>query len=63
MITAQTRSTGEILDVWIFNRGIMGRPPLFELATAVGGLTNVIGLVLIIIVNSIAKWFGEDGIF
>jgi len=63
MMTAQTRSTGEILDVWIFNRGIAARPPQFELATAVGGLTNVIGLVLIVVVNTIAKWFGEDGIF
>ncbi|MFH1523770.1 MAG: ABC transporter permease subunit [Chloroflexota bacterium] len=46
-------SVGDIIDTWVYRQGILAFQ--FSLATAVGLFKGVIGLVLIVIANRIAK--------
>ena len=54
-------SVGDIIDTWVYRQGILQFE--FSLATAVGLFKGVIGLVLILIVNRIAKRVANQGLF
>jgi putative aldouronate transport system permease protein len=54
-------SVGDVIDTWVYRQGILGFQ--FGLATAVGLFKGVIGLVLIMVANRIAKRFAGTGLY
>lgn len=54
-------SVGDILDTWVYRQGILQFQ--FSLATAIGFFKGVIGLVLILISNRIAKRVAGQSLF
>ena len=56
-----TYSVGDIIDTWVYRRGLLSAD--FGLATAVGFFKSVIGFVLIIIANNLARRYTGQGIW
>ena len=54
-------SVGDILDTWVYRQGVLQFQ--FSLATAVGFFKGVIGLVLLLIANKVAKRVAQQGLF
>lgn len=54
-------SVGDIIDTWVYRQGVLQFQ--FSLATAVGFFKGVIGLVLILIANKVAKRVAQQGLF
>ena len=54
-------SVGDIIDTWVFRQGVLQFQ--FSLATAVGFFKGVIGLVLILVSNRIAKRWAQQSIY
>lgn len=54
-------SVGDILDTWVYRQGLLQFE--FSLATAVGFFKGVIGLVLILAANRVAKRVARQGLF
>lgn len=54
-------SVGDIIDTWVYRQGILQFQ--FSLATAVGLFKGVIGLVLILISNEVAKRVAKQSLF
>ncbi|TDF91153.1 ABC transporter permease [Paenibacillus piri] len=61
MLNAMNREVGEVFDTYVYTSGIQqGR---FSYSTAVGLFKSVIGLVLVLAANYLAKKFGEEGVY
>lgn len=60
-LNARVYATGDIIDTWVFRRGLEMFD--FSVATAVNLFKSVIGLVLILGANKLAKKFGQSGIW
>lgn len=61
MLNAMNREVGEVFDTYVYTSGIQqGR---FSYSTAVGLFKSVIGLVLVMSANALAKKFGEEGVY
>jgi len=58
---AMNRAVLDIFDTFVFRAGIQNGQLSF--ATAVGVFRGVVGLILVIGANTLAKKFGEDGIY
>ena len=54
-------SVGDILDTWVYRQGVLNFQ--FSLATAVGFFKGVIGLVLILVSNRVAKRWAQQSIY
>jgi putative aldouronate transport system permease protein len=54
-------SVGDIIDTWVYRQGVLQFQ--FSLATAVGFFKGVIGLVLILVANRVAKRVAQQSIF
>jgi putative aldouronate transport system permease protein len=54
-------SVGDIIDTWVYRQGVLNFQ--FSLATAVGFFKGVIGLVLILVANRVAKRLAQQSIF
>jgi putative aldouronate transport system permease protein len=54
-------SVGDIIDTWVYRQGILQFQ--FSLATAVGLFKGVIGLILILTANKIAKHVAQQSLF
>lgn len=54
-------SVGDIIDTWVYRQGILQFQ--FSLATAVGLFKGVIGLVLILVSNEVAKRVAKQSLF
>jgi putative aldouronate transport system permease protein len=54
-------SVGDIIDTWVYRQGVLQFQ--FSLATAVGFFKGVIGLVLILVANRVAKRFAQQSIY
>jgi putative aldouronate transport system permease protein len=61
MLNPYVREVGEVLDTYVYYKGIQQSD--FSFATAVGLFKSVVGLVLIVAANRLAKRFGEEGIY
>lgn len=61
MLNAMNREVGETFDTYIYTNGI--QQGLFSYTTAVGLFNSLIGLILIVVANAIAKRFGEEGVY
>ncbi len=54
-------SVGDIIDTWVYRQGLLEFE--FSLATAVGFFKGVIGMVLLVASNRIAKRFAEQSLY
>lgn len=61
MLTPFTKEVGNVLDTFVYYKGIQNSD--FSFATAVGLFKSVIGLILIVGANRLAKRFGDEGVF
>jgi putative aldouronate transport system permease protein len=61
MQTALNRSASEVLSTYVYRQGLLGGR--FSYATAVGLFTSVIGMLMILAVNRIARRFGETALW
>ncbi|MDN3017461.1 ABC transporter permease subunit [Paenibacillus sp. BSR1-1] len=61
MLTPFTMKVGNVLDTFVYLKGIQNSD--FSFATAVGLFKSVIGLILIVAANRLAKKFGEGGVY
>jgi putative aldouronate transport system permease protein len=61
MQTALNQSASEVLSTYVYRQGLLGGR--FSFATAVGLLTSVIGLLMILAVNRIASRLGETALW
>ncbi|WP_308639639.1 ABC transporter permease [Paenibacillus silvisoli] len=61
MLNPFTMDVGNVLDTFVYFKGIQQSD--FSFGTAVGLFKGLVGLVLILAANKIAKKFGEDGVF
>ena len=61
LLNALNRSVGEVFDTYTYTTGLVDGQ--FSYSTAVGLFKSVISLVMVIGVNSLAKHFGEEGVY
>lgn len=61
LVTPIVYESGDILDTWIYRIGLISRQ--YSLGTAVGLLKSVIGLILMLSANEMAKKFTDRKIF
>ncbi|WP_188997225.1 ABC transporter permease [Paenibacillus nasutitermitis] len=61
MLNPYVMEVGNVLDTYVYDKGILQSD--FSFATAVGLFKSVVGLILVISANRLAKKFGEDGIY
>ena len=61
MLNSFVREVGEVLDTYVYEKGI--RQADVSFATAVGLFKGVVGLVLVVTANRLAKRFGEQGLY
>ncbi|MBN2388427.1 MAG: sugar ABC transporter permease [Anaerolineales bacterium] len=54
-------SVGDIIDTWVYRQGILEFQ--FSLATAVGLFKGVIGLILVVVSNRLARRIGGAGLY
>jgi putative aldouronate transport system permease protein len=54
-------SVGDVIDTWVYRSGLLQFQ--FSLATAVGLFKGIIGLLLIIVANRVAKRFSGSGLY
>lgn len=54
-------SVGDIIDTWVYRSGVLDFQ--FSLATAVGLFKGVIGLILILVANQVAKRVAQQSLF
>ncbi len=60
-LNATNREVGEVFDTYVYRLGLMeGR---YSYSTAVGLFQSVIGLIMVIVANRLAKRFGEEGVY
>jgi len=61
LYSPQTYSTGDVIDTFVFRFGIVQGK--FDIGAAVGLFKNIVGCMLVLIVNKIADWLGGYNIF
>lgn len=61
MVNSVNRDVGEVFDTYVYRVGL--QQGQFSYSAAVGLFKSVVGLVLVLMANKIAKWFGEEGIY
>jgi putative aldouronate transport system permease protein len=60
-LNARVYETGDIIDTWVFRRGLENLE--FSVAAATGFFKSIVGLVLVLAANKLAKKFGSSGIW
>ncbi|WP_245954445.1 ABC transporter permease [Paenibacillus flagellatus] len=60
-LNARVYEVGDIIDTWVFRRGIESLD--FSVAAAVGFFKSVIGFILVVSANKLAKKLGGSGIW
>jgi len=61
MLNAMNREVGEVFDTYVYSVGISQGQ--YSFSTAVGLFKSLVGLVLVVVANHLAKRFGEEGIY
>jgi len=61
MLNSFNTDIGNVLDIYVYTKGIMQSD--YSFATAVGMFKGIVGLILVIGANRLAKKFGEEGIY
>jgi len=61
LLNSLNREVGEIFDTYVYTAGIQNGQ--LSYATAVGLFKGLVGLILVVAANRLAKKFGEEGVF
>lgn len=61
LLNASNREVAEIFDTYVYTAGL--RQGQFSYSTAVGFFKGVVGLILVVMANWLAKRYGEEGIY
>lgn len=61
LLNSMNRNVAEIIDTYVYTAGL--KQGQFSYSSAIGLFKSFIGLVLVIIVNRIAKKMGEEGVY
>jgi putative aldouronate transport system permease protein len=61
MLNAMNRDVGEVFDTYVYSVGISQGQ--YSFSTAVGLFKSIIGLILVVVSNYLAKKSGEEGIY
>ncbi|MBB3108105.1 putative aldouronate transport system permease protein [Paenibacillus phyllosphaerae] len=61
MLNAMNREVGEVFDTYVYAVGISQGQ--YSFSTAVGLFKSIVGLILVVLANRLAKKFGEEGIY
>jgi len=61
LLNSLNREVGEIFDTYVYTAGIQNGQ--LSYATAVGLFKGLVGLILVVAANKLAKRFGEEGVF
>lgn len=61
MLSATTYSVGDVFETYVYREGLIGGK--YSYTTAVGLFKSVIGLILVVAANKLAKKFGEEGVY
>ncbi|MDF2937769.1 MAG: yteP4 [Paenibacillaceae bacterium] len=61
MLNAMNREVGEVFDTYVYSVGI--NQSQFSYSTAVGLFKSLVGLILVLVTNTLAKKAGEEGIY
>lgn len=61
LLNASNRSVGEIFDTYVYVAGL--QQGQFSYSTAVGFFKGIVGLIMVVFANRLAKRFGEEGIY
>ncbi|PFG44290.1 putative aldouronate transport system permease protein [Isoptericola jiangsuensis] len=61
VLNSLNREVGEIFDTYVYTAGIQNGQ--LSYATAVGLFKGLVGLVLVVMANRMAKRFGEEGVY
>jgi ABC-type polysaccharide transport system permease subunit len=63
MQTDLNLSVAEVIDTYVYKVGLASQSPNFSYATAIGLFQSVVGFILVVSVNKIAKMFSETSLF
>ena len=63
MQTDLNLSVSEVIDTYVYKVGLSSQSPNFSYATAIGLFQSVIGFILVVSVNKIAKMLSETSLF
>jgi putative aldouronate transport system permease protein len=61
MLNSSVSEVGEVLDTYVYRVGVVNGN--FSLTTAVGLLKGVVGMIMIVSANYLARKFGEKGVY
>ncbi|MFD0961054.1 ABC transporter permease [Paenibacillus chungangensis] len=61
MLSATTYNVGDVFETYVYREGLVGGK--FSYTTAVGLFKSVIGLIMVVLANRLAKRFGEEGVY
>lgn len=61
MLNSMTRDVGEVFDTYVYEMGL--RQANFSYSAAVGLFKSIVGLILVVGANYLAKKSGEEGVF
>ncbi|BAB04203.1 sugar ABC transporter permease [Halalkalibacterium halodurans] len=61
MLNAMNREVAEIFDTYVYTAGL--KEGQFSYSTAVGFFKSIVGLIMVMLANWLAKKFGEEGVY
>jgi len=61
LLNAMNREVAEIIDTFVFTAGV--RQGQFSYSTAIGFFKSLVGLILVMLANYLAKKMGEEGVY
>jgi ABC-type polysaccharide transport system, permease component len=61
LLNSMNRDVAEIIDTYVYTAGL--RQGQFSYSTAVGFFKSLVGLVMVVIANRLAKKMGEEGVY
>ncbi|MOA60999.1 putative multiple-sugar transport system permease YteP [compost metagenome] len=61
LVNSLNRDFGEVFDTYVYRVGLINGQ--FSYATSIGLFKGLIGLLLVIFANWLAKKFGEEGLY
>ena len=61
LLNAMNREVAEIIDTYVYTAGLLQGK--FSYSTAIGFFKSLVGLVMVVLANKLAKKFGEEGVY
>lgn len=61
LLNAMNREVAEIIDTYVYTAGLLQGK--FSYSTAIGFFKSLVGLVMVMLANRLAKKFGEEGVY